>query len=55
MTTYRKYVCAACGHVYDEEFGDPASGVAPGARWEDVPEDWICPECGVDKSFYDLT
>jgi rubredoxin len=51
---YKKYLCAACGFIYDEEAGDPDSGLAPGTRWEDVPDDWICPECGVDKSYFDL-
>lgn len=50
MTPYCKYVCAVCGDVYDEAKGDPESGVAAGTRWEDVPENWLCPECGVEKS-----
>lgn len=49
MTPYRKYVCAVCGDVYEAK-GDPESGVAAGTRWEDVPENWLCPECGVEKS-----
>ena len=47
---FRKYVCAVCDHVYDEAAGDAASGLKPGTRWEDVPEDWTCPECGAKKS-----
>lgn len=50
---YKKYICAACGYIYDEEQGDPDSGLEPGTRWEDIPDDWICPECGVDKSYFD--
>jgi rubredoxin len=50
---YKKYICAACGYIYDEEHGDPDSGLEPGTRWEDIPDDWICPECGVDKSYFD--
>lgn len=45
----KKYVCEVCGYVYDPEVGDPDSGVAPGTAWEDVPEDWVCPLCGVSK------
>jgi rubredoxin len=52
----RKFVCQICEHVYDEAEGDPASGLAPGTRWEDVPEDWSCPECGATKAdFTELT
>ena len=42
-----KYVCDICGYVYDPELGDPDNGVAPGTPWEEVPEDWTCPLCGV--------
>ncbi len=44
-----KYICDVCGYVYDEAQGDPDHGVAPGTRWEDVPEDWLCPLCYVGK------
>ncbi len=44
-----KYVCDVCGYVYDPATGDPDNGVAPGTPWADVPEDWVCPECGVEK------
>lgn len=49
----KKYVCAICGFVYDEEEGHPESGIAPGTAWEDVPEDWTCPLCGVGKEDFD--
>jgi rubredoxin-NAD+ reductase len=39
-----------CGHIYDEAEGDPGTGIAPGTRWEDVPEDWTCPECFAAKA-----
>ena len=42
-----KYVCDVCGYVYDPEIGDPDNGVDAGTAWEDVPEDWVCPLCGV--------
>ena len=44
-----KYVCTLCGYVYDPAKGDPDNGVAPGTAFEDLPEDWVCPECGVEK------
>ena len=49
----KKYVCTVCGWVYDPEQGDPDNGVAPGTAFEEVPEDWVCPECGVDKSMFE--
>ena len=45
----KKYVCDVCGYVYDPEKGDPDSGIAPGTAFEDIPNDWVCPECGVGK------
>lgn len=50
----RRYRCRYCSHVYDEALGDPAGGIAPGTRYEDIPDDWICPECGAAKSDYEL-
>ena len=46
----KKYVCSVCGYVYDEAAGDPDSGIAPGTKWESLPEDWVCPLCGAAKS-----
>ncbi len=54
MAEFRKYKCKTCGHVYDEQLGDPRQGIAPGTRWEDVPEDWGCPKCGAIKSMFTL-
>ena len=48
-----KMVCP-CGYVYDAEVGDPDNGVAPGTAWEDVPEDWVCPICGLGKEVFRL-
>ena len=45
----KKYVCDACGWVYDEELGDPENGIAPGTKFEDLPDDFVCPLCGVGK------
>jgi len=46
-----KYECA-CGYVYDPAVGDPENGVAPGTAFENLPEDWCCPVCGLDKSMF---
>ncbi len=45
-----KWECLICGYIYDEARGDPDSGIAAGTRWEDIPDDWICPDCGVGKA-----
>jgi rubredoxin len=50
----KKWMCSNCGWTYDEEQGDPASGLAPGTRWEDVPETWVCPDCGAEKSQFEM-
>ena len=47
-----EYVCDACGYVYNEAYGDVDNGVEPGTKWEDVPEDFICPLCGVGKDMF---
>ena len=49
----QKYQCTICGFVYDPEEGDPDSGIAPGTRFEDIPEDWYCPVCGVTKGDFE--
>lgn len=49
-TTWKKFVCRACGLIYDEELGDPDSGLAPGTRFDDITDDWECPLCGVTKA-----
>ena len=51
---YKKYVCIICDFIYDEEKGLPDAGLAPGTRWEDVPDDWVCPDCGVGKTEFKL-
>jgi rubredoxin len=51
---FRQFHCQVCGHVYDEALGDPAAGIAPGTRWEDVPDEWCCPDCGVRKADFSL-
>ena len=47
-----KYVCDNCGWEYDEELGDPENGIAPGTKFEDLPDDFVCPLCGADKSSF---
>ena len=44
------YVCQVCGYVYDPAAGDPDNSIAAGTSFEDIPESWCCPECGVSKS-----
>lgn len=47
-----RYVCLACGHIYDEELGDPAHDIAPGTAFADLPDDWQCDFCGAEKSTF---
>mgnify|MGYP001233706118 CR=1 FL=1 len=47
-----KYVCNACGYVYDPAVGDPDNGIAPGTKFEDLPDSWTCPMCGVGKDMF---
>ena len=51
---YKKWVCAVCGYVYDEELGDPDHGIAAGTEWEAIPDDWECPECGAAKADFEM-
>jgi len=51
---WRKYQCVPCGEIYDEALGVPEFGIAPGTRWADVREDWLCIACGAPKSDYVL-
>ena len=44
-----KYICDVCGYIYDEQTGDLDAGIAPGTKWEDIPDDFVCPLCGVGK------
>lgn len=46
------YVCLACGYIYDPEKGDPDSGIASGTAFEDIPDTWVCPICGVGKDMF---
>ena len=46
----KKWQCIVCGWVYDEAAGDEEHVIAPGTRWADIPDDFVCPECGVAKN-----
>ncbi|MDD5688369.1 MAG: rubredoxin [Elusimicrobia bacterium] len=48
-----KWKCIVCGWVYDPLAGDPSSNVQPGTKFEDLPEDWVCPECGAAKDMFE--
>lgn len=48
-----KYRCTVCGYIYDPEIGDPDSGVNPGTSFEELPDDWTCPVCGVSKDMFE--
>lgn len=48
----KKYVCEICGWTYDEAKGDENIGVAPGTKWEDLPDDFVCPMCGAGKDSF---
>lgn len=48
----KKYVCEACDYVYNPEVGDPDGGIEPGTAFEDIPDDWVCPLCGLGKDAF---
>jgi rubredoxin len=50
----KTYLCIVCGFIYDETLGRPDEGIAPGTLWQDVPQSWTCPECGVGKEDFEL-
>jgi thiamine-phosphate pyrophosphorylase len=51
---FRSWMCVVCGFIYDEAAGLPEEGIAPGTRWEDIPDDWCCPDCGVTKDDFEM-
>lgn len=51
---FKRYICVVCGHIYDEEMGDADSGILPGTFWEDIPDNWSCPDCNAMKSDFTL-
>ena len=50
----KKYKCVLCGFIYDPAVGDPDGGIEPGTAFEDIPDDWVCPLCGADKSNFEV-
>ena len=52
--TYKKYMCVVCGWIYDEALGAPYEGLPAGTLWADVPEDWVCPDCGATREDFDM-
>ena len=52
-TAMKRYICNVCGYIYDPADGDPENGVPPGISFDELPEDWECPACGVGKEFFD--
>ena len=54
MNDYKLFVCVQCGFEYDEAKGWPEDGIAPGTRWDDIPDDWSCPDCGAAKSDFEM-
>ncbi len=49
----QKYVCTLCGYVYDPEKGDPDNGIEPGTPFSELPDDWVCPDCGAPKDAFE--
>ena len=50
----QKWICVICGYVYDEAVGIPKDGIAAGTAFADLPEDWVCPECGSPKESFEV-
>ena len=48
------YVCEICGYIYDPKVGDEVEGLKPGTSFEEIPEDWVCPDCGADKEEFSV-
>ncbi|WP_339676143.1 rubredoxin [uncultured Zhongshania sp.] len=49
----RKFQCRYCSHIYEEAIGDADTGLPPGTLWDDIPDSWMCPDCGATKDDYD--
>jgi rubredoxin len=50
----KRWICLGCGFSYDEALGLPEHGIQAGTRWRDIPEDWVCPDCGTPKSRFEM-
>ena len=53
-TLFLRLMCLGCGFSYDEALGLPEHGVPPGTRWKDIPDDWVCPDCGTPKELFEM-
>ncbi len=53
-TPFKRYRCLYCNFEYDEATGLPDEGIPPGTRWADIPDDWYCPQCGAEKSDFEM-
>ena len=53
VTVMKKYKCRMCSYIYNPDVGDPDNGVVPGTAFEDLPDDWVCPDCGADKDEFE--
>jgi rubredoxin len=54
LMKFKTWMCLICGFIYNEEAGLPDEGIAPGTRWEEVPVNWVCPECGARKEDFEM-
>ena len=52
--SFRKYACEICDFIYDEKNGLPSEGIPPGTSWEEISDDWFCPDCGVNKASFKI-
>lgn len=50
----KQWMCVNCGYIYDEATGDPQGGIPPGTKWDDIPDDWRCPDCGLLKAEFEM-
>lgn len=50
----KQWMCMNCGWIYDQAAGDPMASIAPGTAWDDVPDDWKCPDCGAVKAEFEM-
>lgn len=50
----KRYICVICGFIYDEAEGWPDDGISPGTPWDEVPENWFCPDCGAGKEDFEM-
>jgi rubredoxin len=54
MSDLKEFMCVVCGFVYSETAGLPEEGFAPGTRWADIPDSWVCPECGASRDDFEM-